>query len=77
LKRKLDYGNPLTLALEWQRGLEEGRYSSKSQIAKEYGVSRARVTQVMNLLKISPALLNSPLGSMTERKIKAILKGSG
>lgn len=62
--------------MEWQKGLDEGVYASKSQIAKKQGVSRARVPQVMNLLKISPALLKITDGLLTERRVRAILKGS-
>ncbi|OGP13961.1 MAG: hypothetical protein A2054_09025 [Deltaproteobacteria bacterium GWA2_55_10] len=61
----------------WQKELEEGRYASKAVIAMEHGISRARVTQIMNLLKISPALLKSLHGALTERKSRAILKRFG
>lgn len=53
-KKKLNYGNPLRLAREWQKGLETGRCASQAAIAREHGISRARVTQLMNLLKNFP-----------------------
>lgn len=62
--------------MEWQRGLDEGRYGSRAAIAKECGISRARVTQVMNLLKISPDLFKNTDGLLTERRIRVTLKGS-
>ncbi|HLE17595.1 MAG TPA: hypothetical protein VI728_04835 [Syntrophales bacterium] len=39
--------------MDWQKGLEEGRYVSKAAIARKLGISRARVTQIMNILKLS------------------------
>ncbi len=45
--------NPVVLAREWQRRLsEEGL--SRSELAGELGVSRARVTQVLRLLELAP-----------------------
>jgi hypothetical protein len=75
-KKKLAYSNPLRLALEWKKGLETGRYASQAAIAREHGISRARVTQLMNLLKISPAILQMTDGLLIERRIRAILKGT-
>lgn len=43
----------MVLAREWQRRLtEEGL--SRSELAGELGVSRARVTQVLRLLELAP-----------------------
>ncbi len=39
-------------AVEWQEMLDEGEVSSLAQIAKIEGLTRARVTQIMNLLKL-------------------------
>jgi len=39
-------------AIEWQRMLADGAAGSLSEIAKREGLTRARVTQVMNLLKL-------------------------
>jgi len=39
-------------ALEWQKMLDEEEVSSLAQIAKIEGLTRARVTQIMNLLKL-------------------------
>jgi hypothetical protein len=38
--------------VEWQKMLDEGEVSSLAQIAKIEGLTRARVTQIMNLLKL-------------------------
>jgi hypothetical protein len=43
-------------AVEWQEMLDEGEVSSLAQIAKIEGLTRARVTQIMNLLKLPTGL---------------------
>jgi hypothetical protein len=40
------------VAEEYQRLLDDGLVNSRAEIAKLYGVSRARVTQVMKLLTL-------------------------
>ncbi len=40
----------LERAREWQRQLDTGEIGSRSAIARREGLSRARVTQLMNLL---------------------------
>ena len=42
------------LAREWQEALDAGQVSSKAALAAKLGVSRARVTQVFQLLKLVP-----------------------
>jgi len=42
----------LLLAYEFQELLEDGVVDNRAEIARQYGLSRARVTQVMNLLKL-------------------------
>ncbi|MFX0198722.1 MAG: hypothetical protein ACFFCW_21580 [Candidatus Hodarchaeota archaeon] len=41
-------------AIKWQKMLETGEIKSQSEIAKKEGLTRARVTQIMNLLKLPP-----------------------
>ncbi len=40
-------------AMKWKKMLETGEFKSQSEIARGEGLSRARVTQIMNLLKLS------------------------
>ena len=76
------YRNPIYLAREWQKAFESGDCSSKADLARKMGVSRARVTQIFRLLTLAPevvetiAALGDPLTSpiMTERKLRHILK---
>jgi hypothetical protein len=75
------YRNPIYLAKEWRRVLDKGEYSSASALAKNLGVSRARVTQVLNLLKLAPAVISTvkelgdplPNQRLCERKLRPLL----
>lgn len=48
-----------------------GRYKSKADLARHLGVSRVRVVQVLDLLKLCPKVINkvSELGETFTRKI--------
>ena len=75
------YRNPIYLAREWQKALEDGDCPSKAALARELGVSRARVTQVLRLLRLDPEVLDAisalgdPLPSpiVTERRLRPIV----
>jgi hypothetical protein len=66
------------LAREWREAIEKGQYKSQADLARKKGISRARVTQVLNLLKLDAEVqemvvsLGDPLpsGSVTERKLR-------
>ena len=45
-----DRHDPLQRALEWLRQLETGEVASRAAIARREGVSRARVTRILNRL---------------------------
>jgi hypothetical protein len=40
--------------MKWKRMLNDGSVRSYSEIAAKEGLTRARVTQIMNLLKLPP-----------------------
>jgi hypothetical protein len=44
------------LALRWQRQLDEGVFACQADIAREFGLSRARVTQILNRLLDGPTV---------------------
>jgi hypothetical protein len=46
----------LRQALEWQALLESGEASNQAAIARCEGVTRARVTQVMGMLRLAPEI---------------------
>jgi len=76
------YRNPIILAQEWQEALTEGRYTCPADLARHIGVSRARVTQILRLLKLCPEVLNAmatlgdPLPSpiVTERSLRPLVE---
>jgi hypothetical protein len=78
---KRQYRNPIYLAKEWRRALDNGEYASPAALARHLKVSRARVTQIMNLLRLSPEVIEmiSALGDSTgnhivaERKLRSLL----
>ena len=50
--------DPLRLARYYQGLLNSGKFESRAALARFLGVSRARVTQVLNRLQVSTATLN-------------------
>ena len=48
------FPNPIRLAQRWQTLIDEGVVVSKAQLARNLGCSRARVTQILGLLKLPP-----------------------
>jgi hypothetical protein len=48
------YTNPLALAQDWHQRLETGQAATRADLARQLGVSRAHVTQVLRLLNLSP-----------------------
>jgi len=78
---KRQYRNPIILAKEWHKLLENKECSSFADLARYLQVSRARVTQVMNLLKLGPEAIDmiSSLGDplrmplITERRLRPLL----
>ena len=47
--------NPVALALDWQQCLDSGEFSSRAELARHLGITRAHVTQVLSLLDFAPA----------------------
>ena len=45
-------------AVEWKKMLDDGSVCSMSEIARIEGLTRARVTQVINLLKLPAEMQN-------------------
>ena len=80
MKQHSVWSNPLDIATHYNELIKQGM--TKAKIAKLMGVSRARVVQIMNLLKLNPDIqkyLNNakddPNYSLfTERKLREITK---
>jgi hypothetical protein len=76
--------NPIIMAQEWQQALHNGTYSSAADLARKLGISRARVAQVLHLLKLEPDALNAiaafgdplPSRAITERMLRSIVHHS-
>jgi len=56
-KPKVRKPSPIEQALAYARVLQEPSVVSKSQVAQRFGVSRARVCQLLNLLDLDDAIL--------------------
>lgn len=62
--------------------LSQGRAKSQAEIARKTGVNRARLTQIMNLMKLTPEIqdylknLKEPelIHFFTEKKLRQIAK---
>jgi hypothetical protein len=68
------------LALEFQRLLDESVVDSRAGIAEHHSISRARVTRVLNILRLPPSVLSllmelsgSESFHCTERQLRRIL----
>ena len=74
----------LRKAIEWQRQLDAGEVQNKTEIARREGISRARVTQVMSLLRLAPEFQEQILTmsktirkpEITERRLRPIINGT-
>jgi len=70
--------NPIALAREWDALLADGTYSSRAELARSLGISRARVTQVLNLLNLVPPVLegvssiNDPLPPRASQSMRCV-----
>jgi len=76
------YRNPIYLAKEYKEMINSGEVKNQSELAKLKGLSRARVTQILNLLKLSKSIINNleKLGDpfinkklISERKLRKMI----
>ncbi|MHB1001361.1 MAG: hypothetical protein ACYC27_19150 [Armatimonadota bacterium] len=71
----------MTLAHEWQTLIDNGIYDCAADLAREFKTSRARVTQILRLLKLSDNVLDQlsglgdplPTPIITERMLRPIV----
>ena len=77
--------NPVRMALEWQAMLARDKALTKAEIARKTDVSRARVTQIMNLLDLPKGILahvsslttSDDIRLFSERNLRSILVMNG
>ena len=62
------YRHPLLLAYEFQELLAAGVVNNRAEIARRYRLSGARVTQVMNLLKLPKGVQDYLVALPTEKQ---------
>jgi hypothetical protein len=70
----------LRQALEWQALLESGEVANQAEIARREGITWARVTQVMGMLRLAPEIQDHILSmpdavrrpALTERALRPI-----
>ena len=75
----------LRKAIEWQTLLESGKVATQSDIACQEGITRARVTQVLGLLRLAPEIREKILSTLytdrqppvTERVLRPIATITG
>jgi hypothetical protein len=75
------YRNPVTVVREWQEMLENGKCVSPADLARTLGVSRARVIQVLRVLRLTPEVLKTitelgdplPTPIITERMLRPVV----
>jgi len=53
---KKTYRNPIYLAKEYKETIDSGEVNNQAGLAKIKGISRARVTQILNLLKLDKSI---------------------
>ncbi len=81
---KKTYRNPIYLAKEYKKMIDSGEVKNQAELARPKGISRARVTQILDLLKLDSLIvrelekLGDPLKSriITERMIRPYVNKS-
>ncbi|MHB8833877.1 MAG: hypothetical protein ACYC9V_12020 [Desulfobacteria bacterium] len=74
----------LRKAMEWQSLMDSGQITSQADIARREGITRARVTQVISLLRLAPEFRKQILtmsdtiqqSAVTERRLRPIVSGT-
>ena len=72
----------LRKAIEWQALLESGEVTCQAEVARREGLTRARMTQVMGLLRLAPEIQQHILAmpdmvrtpSITERALRRVTR---
>ncbi|MCJ7449363.1 MAG: hypothetical protein MUO72_16935, partial [Bacteroidales bacterium] len=75
------YRNPIYLAKEYKQMIDNGDVKNQAQLARLKGISRARVTQILNLLKLNKNIIDKlkqigdPMDKkvISERKLRKII----
>ena len=68
---KKTYRNPIYLAKEYKQMIDSGEVKNQAELARIKGISRARVTQILNLLKLDKSIINNleQIGDSMDKKV--------
>jgi len=68
---KKTYINPIYLAREYKHMIESEEVKNHAELASIKGISRARVTQILNLLKLEKSIIDNieQIGNPMDRKV--------
>jgi len=78
---KKTYRNPIYLAKEYKEMINSGEAKNQTELARTKGISRARVTQILNLLKLDNDIIDNleqigdPMDTrvISERELRKII----
>jgi hypothetical protein len=78
------YRNPIYLAREYKRMIDNGQVRNQSELARKLGISRVRIHQILSLLKLDTIIvqelekLGDPIKSklITERMLRPYVNKS-
>ena len=67
---KKTYRNPIYLAKEFKEIIDSGKVKNQAELARIKGISRTRITQILNLLKLDKSIIDDleQLGDPMDRK---------
>jgi hypothetical protein len=65
------YRNPIHLAKEYKEMIDSGEVRNQAELARIKGISRARVTQILNLLKLDKSIIDNleQIGDPMNKKV--------
>ena len=70
VKKEKIYESPLVEAKRYRNLLNDPLINNQSDIARDLGITRARISQVMSLLKLAPEIQKILLGFEDQKMIK-------
>ena len=67
---KKTYRNPIYLAKKYRKMIDSGEVKNQAELARIKGISRARVTQILNLLKLNKNIIDNlnKIGDLMDKK---------
>lgn len=65
------YRNPIYLAKEYKEMIDRSKVKNQAELARLKGISRARVTQILNILKLDKSIIDKleQIGDPMDKKV--------